>query len=402
MLGHRGGPDKLTQTCDVAVIGAGIVGAACAYELALAGLRVVVVEPNAVGSGATNLGYGSVCIVDRVPGQLALTRYGLSLWDKLVEYLPPECEYARCGTIWLALDEAQLEEAALKLEFLNQQGVSAELLDRRQVADAEPGLSGAVTGGLFIPGDGWLRATRAAEFLLQLAITKGAKHLTQRAVSIHNREVKLQDGSLLYAGNAVNAAGGDAALFTPELPLKYSKGHILVVEARSRCVHHHLSAIASERQLDAEACVRFVVYQNSVATGQGDQIRGAQSQAARIWIGSSSQPVGDPAANLQLDPKIVGHLLRRAIEFVPAIGQAKPLRSWAGLRVTTADSLPVIGSVDGKDGVFVATAHDTFGAAAALSTARLIVDELLCQPPEIDPRPYRADRFEGTRSSYAK
>jgi glycine/D-amino acid oxidase-like deaminating enzyme len=372
----------------VAVIGAGIVGAACAYELAQAGLRVVVVEPNAVGSGATNLGYGSLCILDQMPGQLALTRYGLSLWDRLVEYLPPECEYSRCGTIWLALDEEQLDEATLKAEFLTRQGVTAELLDEKQIAEAEPGLTGEVAGGIFVEGDGWLRASRAADFLLQLAISKGAKHIAQRAISIQNHEVKLEDGSTLFAGNALNAAGSDASPLTPDLPLKYSKGHILMVENRTRCVHHHLSAFASEIPADTDGRVRLVVYQNE-ASGQ-------------IWIGSSSQPLSAPSNAMLLDSKIVGHMLRRAIEMVPAIGQAKPLRSWAGLRVSTADSLPLIGPAPRQEGVLIATAHNAFGATASLASARLLVDELLCQTPEIDPTPYRADRFEGTRSKNAR
>jgi glycine/D-amino acid oxidase-like deaminating enzyme len=368
----------------VAVLGAGIVGAACAYELASSGLRVVVVESGAVGADATNLGYGGLSILDEKPGQFTLTRYGLSLWDRLVEWLPQDCDYRRCGTIWLAVEEGQMEDAVRRGELFNREGIPAELLDRQQLAEAEPGLTADVAGGLHVAADGCLRAERAAEYLFQLALKKGAQHVRQKATEIREHEVKFEDGTL-YAGNIVNAAGRDAAALTPGLPIEYSKGHVLVVETQERCARHQISEIGTERT--AEAAVRFEARQNETVP----------NQAGEIWIGSSYQRTTE-AAGLQVEPRIVALVLRRAIEMIPGIGRAKPLRSWTGLRTTTVDGLPLIGRMAGKEGIFAAAGHDDYGAAAALATARLIADEILLRTPEIDPTPYRADRFEGTNS----
>jgi glycine/D-amino acid oxidase-like deaminating enzyme len=352
---------------------------------------VVVVDPNAIGAGATNLGYGSLSVLDQMPEQLTLTRHGLALWDKLVEFLPPDCEYRRCGTIWLAFDQNQAQELALKSQLLNRHGVSSEMLDARQLAEAEPGLSPqSAVAGLLLPNDSWLRASRAAEFLFQLAAKKGARHLRQQAVSIAHHEVTLKDGSSLLAGNIVNAAGNDAPSLTPGLPLSYLKSHILVVESQAICARHQLSAHRTERPADIDGQVRFVACQKEAAA----------SRASEVWIGSSTQPVTDPSASLQVEPKLIAHLLRRAIEIIPAIGRARPLRSWTGLRARTADGLPLIGRLN--ENLFVATGHNAYGAAASLATAGLIVAELLCQTPEIDHTPYLPDRFKGTKSAYAK
>jgi len=381
------------MTCDVAVIGAGIVGAACAYELAQTGLRVVIVDPNAIGAGATNLSYGSLCLLDQTPAQFTLTRYGLALWDKLVEFLPPDCEYRRCGTVWLAFDQNQSQELLLKGDVLNRQGIRAEYLNPRQIAEAEPGVSAVAAGGLLIPGDSWLRASRAAEFLFQLAAKKGAKHLRQQVAGLAHHELLLKDGSSLFAGSIVNAAGNDAPSITPELPLSYVKSHILMVESQAVCARHQLSAIASEQPAEVEGQVRFVAYQKESAA----------NSAAEVWIGSSVQPVASAAASLQVEPKLVAHMLRRAIEIVPAIGRARPLRSWTGLRVKTADGLPLIGRLPGDENIFAAAAHNAFGASAALATAKLIAAEILCQTTEIDPKPYLPERFKKKdQSLYAK
>jgi glycine/D-amino acid oxidase-like deaminating enzyme len=353
---------------------------------------VVIVDPNAMGAGATNLSYGSLCLLDQTPAQFALTRYGLALWDKLVEFLPPDCEYRRCGTVWLAFDHNQSRELLAKSDILNRQGIRAESLNPRQIAEAEPGVSAVAAGGLLVPGDSWLRASRAAEFLFQLAAKKGARHLRQQVVALAHHELLLKDGSSLFAGSIVNAAGNDAPSITPELPLTYVKSHILVVESPAVCTRHQLSAAASEQPPDVEGKVRFVAYQKEAGA----------NNAAEVWIGSSVQPAPGPSASRQVESKLVAFMLRRAIEIVPAIGRARPLRSWTGLRARTADGLPLIGRLPGDDSLFVAAAHNAYGASTALATARLIAAELLCQTPEIDPSPYLPDRFKKDQSLYAK
>jgi len=64
---------------DVAIVGAGIVGAACADELARRGLSVVVIDGDIIGSGATAAGMGHIVVMDDSEAQFALTRYSQQL-----------------------------------------------------------------------------------------------------------------------------------------------------------------------------------------------------------------------------------------------------------------------------------------------------------------------------------
>ena len=86
-----------THAPDVIVIGAGIVGAACADALAAAGLSVLVLEAGVVGGGASAAGMGHVVVMDDSGPQLALTRYSRGLWDALLPDLPPDCEAQPSG-----------------------------------------------------------------------------------------------------------------------------------------------------------------------------------------------------------------------------------------------------------------------------------------------------------------
>ena len=91
---------------DAIVVGAGIVGAACAAALARDGWRVTVLEKSFASSGTTSVGMGHLVVMDDSPEQLALTRYSLGLWRELASELDGRSELDRCGTLWVAEDAA--------------------------------------------------------------------------------------------------------------------------------------------------------------------------------------------------------------------------------------------------------------------------------------------------------
>src|SRR5688572_14963907 len=99
---------------DALIVGAGIVGTACARELALAGLRVGVLEADTVGGGATAAGMGHIVVIDDSPAQLGLTRYSQRLWADLIAADPDGHEYLACGTIWIAADDEEMQAVADK------------------------------------------------------------------------------------------------------------------------------------------------------------------------------------------------------------------------------------------------------------------------------------------------
>ena len=107
-----GDPEMSGATADAVVIGAGIVGAACARALARDGRKVLVLEAAVAGSGATAAGMGHVSLMDDNEPEFAITRYSRDLWIQLVPELPPAAEYHPCGAIWVAEDEEELGRGA--------------------------------------------------------------------------------------------------------------------------------------------------------------------------------------------------------------------------------------------------------------------------------------------------
>jgi glycine/D-amino acid oxidase-like deaminating enzyme len=194
-------------TYDAVVVGAGIVGAACADECIRQGMRVAVVDGDVIGGGATAAGMGHVVVMDDSEAQFALTRYSQLLWQELRPVLSADVEYDQCGTIWVAADEEEMAEVQRKQSYYSQRGVPVEVLNRDAVERAEPNLRKGMAGGLLVPEDGVLYPPCAARFLLERAQAGGATIQLGCAVShIGNGRVRLKDGMELSAGAIINAA----------------------------------------------------------------------------------------------------------------------------------------------------------------------------------------------------
>ncbi|HVV72358.1 MAG TPA: FAD-dependent oxidoreductase, partial [Verrucomicrobiae bacterium] len=138
----------MSEVFDIVIVGAGIVGAACAAECAHGGLKVLVLDRGPVGGGTTAAGMGHLVVMDDSEAQFALTSYSRSLWHDLVPELPAEIEFEQCGTLWVAADEEEMSEVLRKQRYYTERGVRVEVLDSAAVAKAEPNLRAGMRGGL--------------------------------------------------------------------------------------------------------------------------------------------------------------------------------------------------------------------------------------------------------------
>ncbi|HEJ6277196.1 TPA: D-hydroxyproline dehydrogenase subunit beta LhpB, partial [Pseudomonas aeruginosa] len=110
------------MNAEVIVVGAGIVGSACAHELARRGLDVLVLDSRR--GGATAVGMGHLVAMDENPAELALSDYSIQAWRAWAADLPEDCAYRNCGTLWLAADASELAEAERKRQALQAAGVA--------------------------------------------------------------------------------------------------------------------------------------------------------------------------------------------------------------------------------------------------------------------------------------
>jgi len=362
---------------DVAVVGAGIVGAACTDEFARRGLRVVVIGEDIVGSGATAAGMGHIVVMDDSDAQFALTRYSQQLWQGLRPELPDDVEYEQCGTIWVAADEEEMIEVQRKRAYYGERGVPTEVLDTKALQRLEPKLRSGMAGGLLVPQDGVLYPPCAALFLMERAQTRGAKLiLGVRVAQIGDGRLGLTDGTEIAAEIIVNAAGASAADVTPGLEIKKRKGHLVITDRYPGFVRHQLVELG---------------YLKSAHCMSGDSVafNVQPRRTGQVLIGSSRQY---GAEHKQVDHSMLVRMLQRAQEYLPGLSQMSAVRTWTGFRAATPDKLPLIGQWSGDKSVFLATGHEGLGITTSLGTARLLADQISGTKPEIPVEPYLPSR----------
>jgi glycine/D-amino acid oxidase-like deaminating enzyme len=353
----------------VIVVGAGVVGAACAEALARAGCAVEVVEASFVGSGATGAAMGHLVVMDDSEAQFALTAFSRRLWAERVAELPPEVEHRRCGTLWVAADEEEMGHVRAKAAYYAARGETAQALGPAELRDAEPGLREGLAGGLLVQDDRVLYPPAAARALLDGALHLGARLRTATVDAVAAGRARC-DGEWLEADHVLVAAGARSTRLVPELPIVPRKGHLVVTDRYPGVVRHQLVELGylkSAHTLTRES-VAFNVQPR--ATGQ-------------LVVGSSRELVGwDDSINRPL----LARMLARAIEFLPGLGTSSVLRTWTGFRPATADGRPLVGAWEPR--LWVAAGHEGLGITTAPGTAQLLCSQLLGHTPPLDPAPF--------------
>src|SRR3954469_1107018 len=187
----------MTPSYDLIIVGAGIVGAACAAECAAAGMKVLILDRGPIAGGTTAAGMGHIVVMDDSEAQFALTNYSRQLWQEILPHLPKEVEYDLCGTLWVAADAEEMNEVKRKQKYYSERGVSVEVLNETELRRAEPQLRAGLAGGLRVPEDGVVYPPCAARFLLEQAMKRGAEvrcGVTVRSLS-QNGTAILKDGT---------------------------------------------------------------------------------------------------------------------------------------------------------------------------------------------------------------
>ncbi len=361
---------------DAIVIGAGIVGAACAHELAQRGLRVLVLDD--ASGGATGAGMGHLVAMDDNAAELALSHYSIGLWNGLRGQMPDACAYRNCGTLWLAADAHEMDLARAKQATLAGRGIAGELLGADALAALEPMLRAGLGGALKIPGDGILYAPVTANWLLHR--DAGITLRRAKAVAVAGGSVTLDGGETLRAERVVVANGVAARVLLPELPLRPKKGHLLITDRYPAQVSHQLVELGYAASAHASDGTSVAFNVQPRPTGQ-------------LLIGSSRQfDTEDP----RVEPPVLARMLRRAVDYLPALAELNGIRAWTGFRAASPDGLPLLGEHPAQPGLWLAVGHEGLGVTTAPGSARLLAAQMFGERPEIDVEPYLPGRFLST------
>ena len=365
----------MSLDADVIVIGAGIVGAACAHELARAGLDVLVLDDRR--GGATAAGMGHLVVMDDNPAELALSAHSLDIWRQWAPRMPVDGAWHPCGTLWLAATDPEMDAAQDKQQRLRAAGVASQLISAKELRRLEPALRTGLHGALRVAGDGAIYAPNVARWLLQ-SYPRRIRFLQQSAQAIEPQRVRLADGCWLNAPAVLLANGIHATTFCPELPIQPKKGQLLITDRYPGTVQHQLVELG---------------YVSSAhhSTGPSVAFNVQPRPTGQLLVGSSRQ---FDDTSCEIDAGMLSQMLARAVSFLPGLADLNAIRCWTGLRPATPDSLPILGPHPSRKGLWLAVGHEGLGVTTAPASARILTAHITGNLPELDPTPYLAQRFE--------
>ncbi|GJH05991.1 FAD-dependent oxidoreductase [Paraburkholderia terrae] len=375
-MGHPHG-----MTADVVIVGAGIVGAACAAELAARGLRVTVLDAQGIGGGATAAGMGHIVVMNDSPAEFALSRYSRDLWLALAPQLRTRDAFARCGTLWVAADAEELDAAREMHAAFAAQDVAAQLLDERALYDCEPSLAPGMAGGLLIGHDSIVYAPSAAQWLLTQS--PGAARIDVRlhaqAVAVDAQHVTLSNGERVGGAHIVVANGLQARELVRGLPLQPKKGHLLITDRYPGFIRHQLLELGYIKSAHH-------------ATGTSVAFNVQPRPTGQLLIGSSRQFDTTDAA---VEMPVLAQMLQRAARYLPELPTLNGIRAWTGFRAASPDGMPLIGPAgSAAPGVWLAVGHEGLGVTTSLGTAQLLAAQITRTASVIAVDPFLPARFE--------
>ncbi|MBZ4020446.1 NAD(P)/FAD-dependent oxidoreductase [Streptomyces purpurogeneiscleroticus] len=382
----------------VVVLGAGIVGAACARELALAGgFQVTVVDRGGAAEATTAHGEGNVLVSDKGPGpELRLAQLSRRLWPEALAAIADgpsggtdavrAVEWDPKGGIVVATTEAG---AAGLTGFAADQraaGVRAEVLDAAALAAAEPHITRDHTAALHYPEDAQVQPAAAAAALLGDALAHGAalrtgcEVLGARTRGGRLTAVRTAEGDLaadLFINAAGPWSGRLAARLGAPVDVRPRRGDILVTAPLPPTVFHKV--------YDAD-------YVGAVGSSAEDLQTSAVVESTRggsVLLGSSRRRTG---FDDRLRPEVLSAIAAKALRLFPGLAGIPVMRAYGGFRPYVPDHLPVIGADPRLPGLWHATGHEGAGIGLSLGTARVLRDLVHGTAPETDPAPFRVDR----------
>ncbi|MFJ3461605.1 NAD(P)/FAD-dependent oxidoreductase [Achromobacter spanius] len=311
---------------EVAIIGAGLVGASAALALQRAGIGTVLIDRGLCGARASGVNFGGVRRQGRNIEQMYLAQRAHAIWNRLPELIGTRAEYIRTGHLKLARSPTDLEKLYAYRDKVIDFDLGLEILDGAALRRRFPALGPDIVGGSLCPQDGQANPRLVAPAFAHAAARAGARlleHCTIEHVEPCGDDILLDasDGRRIRAGTVINAAGAWGAAiarwFGDVLPLQAKYPTMLVTEP--------------------------LTPQIGVSLGvEGGGFYARQTPTGNVVMGGGYGHAL-PGDRSRPGPAALAELGRTAPAILPALSRASIIRCWSGIEGYFPDKNPVIG-----------------------------------------------------------
>lgn len=366
------------SSCEVIVVGGGVIGAACARAAALRGLQVALCEPGPDPAAASPASAGMLA-AQIEPADDAMRGLGVRGRD-LYENLAPalrettglDVGFWRAGIASIAFDDGAAGRLREAVAQQRQAGLRCDWLEVEDVAERFPGAAPGARGALFAPEDGAVDPATLTRALLADGRRLGVTLVPERVVRIATQAkqtritgVALAERSIA-AEHVVIAAGawspGIGGLPRP-LPVEPVRGQMAAAPWPS----------------GTPPAILYADHGYVLARG------------AEALMGSTMERAGFDG---RITEAGIAQIVAGATRLLPALATARPTRTWAGLRPVTPDGRPIVGADPETRGLWFATGHGRNGILLAALTGDVMADLLAKGATDVEIAPLAITRFQ--------
>ncbi|WP_036650572.1 glycine oxidase ThiO [Paenibacillus pini] len=345
----------------ILIMGGGIIGLSCAFELKKRGFQVTLLEKDQCGGQASGAAAGMLApYSENLEGpdeffQLCLESLQLyPEWQQQVKQISGETfEYTNSGSLYIAYHDADMLALEGRLLWQRQFGSSGTILAGDKLFRMEPMLSRNVQAALYTPEESHLYApdyVHALEMACRVIGVEIHEHLERLTVKEWKHEILIQAANKRYFnGDRLVVCSGAwaqelANTFNIEIPVYPIRGQICAYRAEHKPVQHMV--FSSQGYLVGKENSNLVCGASEDVAGFDTSVTDKGIERLRKW-------------NKQVVPFLADHV---------------PFHRWAGLRPSTQDGLPLIGSIHDSKRVIFAAGHYRNGILLSPVTAKYIAD----------------------------
>lgn len=420
-------PEKVPESADVVIIGAGILGISTAWFLVKQGINVVVCEKGLVAGEQSGRNWGWVRVQGRDSREMPMAMHAMRIWRGLAEEIGEDVGYEQGGCIFAARTDKEFEKLSEWLDVAREYELDTRMIEGDELKRQVPGSSIDWRGAIYTASDGRAEPQKAAPAIARAVARRGGTVLTSCAVRGLDIEAGRVAGVVTEHGtiktsSVLCSAGAWTSLFCRSLGIRLPQLKVRGTVVRTAPAKQVLNgnvydihlgirrrqdggySVAHGTRLDHAITPSTFRFATKFLPALLQEIGGLRISIGKEffeewrtptnWSLDSESPFEQTRIlNPDPNPRVVKAIRENLDKVFPDLANTEIVEAWGGMVETTPDVVPVIEESEKIPGFHIATGLSGHGFGLGPGAGYACAGMLTGRDTGIDLRPLRLGRF---------